>query len=742
MWASRLQGLSFWERAVERDMAKHSGRRARRRTRVRILVGFVLGLVLCLAAALPGGPAASLIPSASAHALLVRSDPAADAIVQAPPSQVRLWFSEDVNAQASHVVVVDPSNREVDRSDSRVNPGNPREMDVSLPLLAAGTYVVAWRTQSTDDGHVTSGSFIFRIARPDGSVPPLPAKLPTGNFPGAAGSGATPTNALDGPTLAQTLSTWLALLFMTFWVGGLIWQTWIVPPEGAGDPDVAAAARAASRRFRQLAPYALIALIWADVGIVLAQAAELAGGWSGVTSAPLLWAILFGSRFGTFWWVREIVALAALLLAASGFLSPHSAPAGEEGKQKRMPVVGGIPDWRREVAEMLRRVPGLPRRLVAGVRDLSWAERAELALGGALLVAFALSGHAAAVQSSELAYAVGVDLVHLLCEAAWVGGLFYIGVVFLPVLTRLEGRQRARVLALGLPKFGAVAIVSAVVLAATGSLNTTIHLTSASQFLTTAYGQTLAVKIEFFLIMVAISTYHAFVLRPRLTAELAEAPRVERAESMVLPAREALVGAGSAEARDADGPDGGRVRRGGGGAGEPPLSDRTRRLADRLEDWLQREAMIGGVVLLCVALLAAFAGTLAPTAPASASGAPSGTATTTASHTFTETQTAGGYSVTLHVTPATFGTNTFVVTVRDGQGKPVDGASVLLQTQMLDMDMGTQSIQLQPASTSAPGSYSGQADLTMAGHWRVTVKVTPPNAKLSVQSAFTFIATY
>lgn len=757
-------------------MAKHIGRNARRGLPIRILLGLALGLILGVFATLPSGPAAGLVPVASAHALLVRSEPAADAILKAPPPQVRMWFSEDLNAQTSRAVVVDPSNRQRDMGDSHVNSDNSRELDVSLPLLPAGTYIVVWRTQSAEDGHIVGGSFIFRIARPDGSVPPLPSVPPTGHFPGAAGTGATPTNSLDGPTLAQTASTWLALLFMTFWVGGLIWQTWILPANGRNgsrDLDVQEGARGASARFRQLAPYALIALIWVNVGIVLAQAAELAGGWSGVTSAPLLRAVLFGSRFGTFWWMREIVALAALLVAAfaaresgvSGAGRGEPRPDDEVGERRpysesaaasARPAGAAIPAWRREVVDTLLRVRGLPRRLVVGVREQSWLGRAELALGAALLVAFALSGHAAAVQSSELAYAVSVDLLHLVCEAAWVGGLFYIGVVFVPALVKLEARQRARVLALGLPEFGAVAIVSAVVLAATGSLNTTIHLTSASQFLTTAYGQTLAVKIEFFLIMVAISSYHAFVLRPRLAAALAEAPAAERAESVGLPAREALVGAGGtggtggAEAHDRSA-GAGRLNRDAGGMSdearredEPPESGLVSRLADRLEDWLRREAMIGGVVLLCVALLAAFAGTLAPAASAGATGAAGGTGvgTPAVSHAFTQTQSAGEYSVTLNVTPATFGMNTFTVSVRDAQGKSVDGASVLTETQSLDMDMGTQRGQLQPAGASAPGVYSGQGQLDMAGHWLVTVKVLPPGSKQFVQASFKFIATY
>jgi cytochrome c biogenesis factor len=42
------------------------------------------------------------------------------------------------------------------------------------------------------------------------------------------------------------------------------------------------------------------------------------------------------------------------------------------------------------------------------------------------------------------------------------------------------------------------------------------------------------------------------------------------------------------------------------------VSERAQHLAERLEGWLRREAMLGVAVLFCVALLSAFAGTLAP----------------------------------------------------------------------------------------------------------------------------------
>jgi methionine-rich copper-binding protein CopC len=181
-------------------------RRAARSALRRLALALTLALGALTVLLAPVGPGRGLIPVAAAHALLVRSDPAADAILQSPPTHVRLTFSENLNAGTSRAVVVDTTNRQVDDKNSTVNAGNAHEMDVGLPLLKAGTYVVAWRAQSADDGHITSGSFIFRIARPDGSVPPLPAKLPTGNFPGAAGASA---GTVDGPAIAQAIATWL-----------------------------------------------------------------------------------------------------------------------------------------------------------------------------------------------------------------------------------------------------------------------------------------------------------------------------------------------------------------------------------------------------------------------------------------------------------------------------------------------------------------------------------------------------
>ncbi len=113
----------------------------------------------------------------------------------------------------------------------------------------------------------------------------------------------------------------------------------------------------------------------------------------------------------------------------------------------------------------------------------------------------------------------------------------------------------------------------------------------------------------FFLLMVLLSVYHAFYLGPRLAQALTSSEEV-----VVGTPGQALVGVAHASAartaqatNNAPGTDDMA-----GDRDEEEVSERAQHLVERLEGWLRREAMLGVAVLFCVALLGAFAGTLAP----------------------------------------------------------------------------------------------------------------------------------
>jgi len=123
----------------------------------------VRGLLTAIAAAsvliLTGGAAA-------AHANYVKSNPASDAQLTKPPTEVRVTFSETPDARGSDVAVLDTSGKRLDNRDVTLVTDEPNTLRVSLGAIGDGGYLVSWTTVSAVDGHETKGAFAFAINAP------------------------------------------------------------------------------------------------------------------------------------------------------------------------------------------------------------------------------------------------------------------------------------------------------------------------------------------------------------------------------------------------------------------------------------------------------------------------------------------------------------------------------------------------------------------------------------------------
>ncbi len=117
-----------------------------------------LGTPICLALWL-----AVLCVPALAHATLVQESPAAGASLDQPSGQVRLTFSEPVDAEFDPLKVYDAEGNRVDEDDARVDPDDARVLLVGLEELAEGSYRVEWRVTSID-GHVIEDAYAFNVA--------------------------------------------------------------------------------------------------------------------------------------------------------------------------------------------------------------------------------------------------------------------------------------------------------------------------------------------------------------------------------------------------------------------------------------------------------------------------------------------------------------------------------------------------------------------------------------------------
>jgi len=124
-------------------------------------------LLIVLAAA-----AASLaLPAAArAHAALLQTTPVASKIVNAPPKQVSLRYSEAVEPRFAIVSVTNVAGgKETAGAPSR-SPSNADTLVVPLKQLYEGWYLVYWRVISVD-GHPVRGAFTFAVGPNAGPAP-------------------------------------------------------------------------------------------------------------------------------------------------------------------------------------------------------------------------------------------------------------------------------------------------------------------------------------------------------------------------------------------------------------------------------------------------------------------------------------------------------------------------------------------------------------------------------------------
>jgi copper transport protein len=178
--------------------------------------------------------ALALPAAASAHATLIRTEPAYGKQVERPPSLVRLYFDQSVDVLPNAIHVYDAKGRLL--SGRTVASSDKRTIDAPVSRLPRGGYTVRWRAVSAD-GHVVSGVFTFGVRT---AAPP-----------------ATEAFGAGGPTTTEHLVRWLYFVALALLAGGLGFRLLIVRgPLG----------EAGQRRFYQLLGVGVIGAL--EVGIV------------------------------------------------------------------------------------------------------------------------------------------------------------------------------------------------------------------------------------------------------------------------------------------------------------------------------------------------------------------------------------------------------------------------------------------------------------------------------------------
>jgi copper transport protein len=160
---------------------------------------------------------------------------------------------------------------------------------------------------------------------------------------------------------------------------------------------------------------------------------------------------------------------------------------------------------------------GVAERSLAGAGDSKRAPNfvwwgVWLVLGATLLATSSFSGHAAAASPRYLG--VANDIVHLCAGATWFAGIVILAVILPDAWRRADLPGRLEVLAPAVTRFSRVALIAITIVAATGTLNSFLHVGALKDLSDSGYGRTLLVKLGAFgLVLILGAIYHWFIAR-------------------------------------------------------------------------------------------------------------------------------------------------------------------------------------------------------------------------------------
>jgi methionine-rich copper-binding protein CopC len=101
-----------------------------------------------------------------AQVALVRSSPAPDAVLPAPPEMITLTFDHPLADQGSTIRVTDEAGERVDDGDAHLLSDDRHTLTVNLSLLIEGIYTVSYTAAGLGYSTVAAGSYSFVVDLP------------------------------------------------------------------------------------------------------------------------------------------------------------------------------------------------------------------------------------------------------------------------------------------------------------------------------------------------------------------------------------------------------------------------------------------------------------------------------------------------------------------------------------------------------------------------------------------------
>lgn len=464
----------------------------------------LIGAILLALAAL------AVARSSFAHALLVRSLPAAGAEVLSVPATVEMWFSEPLEPEFSSARLLDGLGREQASGAASIDPNDPTHLSLPLGLLQADVYTVAWQTLSQVDGHESRGSFTFTVLYPDGSTP--------------------------AQRISERQETDYGL--PTPWEGAARWAGLTGALLLLGLPVFARAAVVSASEPGGVSTHSL-RQTWAEIMerlVILAAVLVVIGTWSGfilqasaLGRLSLLPQLLFNTRIGALGLARQAAALTAVVVCVSWRLDQRS-PGRQQllslGAVMALVIAVGSLVASAENGQIWIAAFGILTVLTSLVLEFGdepgkgqsgsrFSMLPSFLPGMAIGFTYSLGSHAAAARASL--WGIGADFLHLAAAGIWFSGL--LGLALLSRRMR-DGSELDEKIALGgsILRFSWIASLSLFVLVLTGVLSAAIELGVLPALWETSYGLTLIIKLLLFVIVLGVAFLNNRTVHGRLAS--------------------------------------------------------------------------------------------------------------------------------------------------------------------------------------------------------------------------------
>jgi len=379
-----------------------------------------------------------------AHARLLRSMPAENAVLLESPTALSLWFSEKPELRLTKIQLLDSAGKSIPVGAVARIATDPMGVTVGITdSLPNGRYSISWRTTGAD-GHLSTGKISFTVDVRQQAEEPVATPIPTPQQP-------VPNTVLEttDTTVFSTSARWVELVALLTLIGATVFCLYILP----GASLSMAEAEEATDRARRLASAVLVLFIATSLWRLSSQGALIPGD-----RIEAMLEVIKETRWGLFW----AIGMAGAIVVAVGLVMSNFTPTG----------------W-----------------TVAGLGVL------------AVCLGEGLTGHAAALRDNA-SLGTAIDLTHLVSAGGWLGGLVAVLLCGLPATSRLDDAEQRRTGRQLVRAYHRTALICVLCVLLSAFAAAYLRLASFDELWTTAYGEMLFRKTIFVLVVIGFGVYH------------------------------------------------------------------------------------------------------------------------------------------------------------------------------------------------------------------------------------------